>query len=76
MKYVTTGIWSIDLQERQIRLRRAIKRPSAYTEQDLMDNKYTIAEGYIGDCLIIENDVQDMWERLSRLAEYTSATLV
>ena len=68
MKYVTTGIWSIDLQERQIRLRRAIKRPSSYTEQDLLENKYTIAEGYIGDNLIIDDEVQDMWERLSRIA--------
>ena len=40
--------------------------------KDLMENKYTIVEGSIGDCLIIEDEVQDMWERLARLADATS----
>eukprot|EP00959_Pyramimonas_sp_CCMP1952_P009508 198391-Pyramimonas_sp.AAC.1 len=38
MKFLATGEWSIHLKERSIGLRRGVRRPATYSEQDLRDN--------------------------------------
>eukprot|EP00959_Pyramimonas_sp_CCMP1952_P380436 7970355-Pyramimonas_sp.AAC.1 len=49
MRFLTTGEWKIELKERSIRLRRGIRRPATYTEQELRDDTYDTATNEVGE---------------------------
>ena len=49
MKYCTTGIWDTTLHgDKVVRIRHGILRPSTYTEERLMANKWQTGNGSVG----------------------------
>ena len=55
MRYCTTGYWSTTLKgNAAIRIRRALRRPSTYTEQELELNEFELANGDVGAELQLE----------------------
>ena len=65
MKFLTTGEWQISLKDRSIRLRRGIRRPATYTEQDLRENTYETAHNDYGESLELDEDVISLLEFVS-----------
>eukprot|EP00959_Pyramimonas_sp_CCMP1952_P276031 5769728-Pyramimonas_sp.AAC.1 len=56
MHFLTTGEWKIELNERSIILRRVVRRPATYTEQDLKDNNYEVSSDDVGESLELDDD--------------------
>jgi hypothetical protein len=55
MRYCTTGYWDTSLSgESKIRLRLALRRPSTYTEEDLINNDFPLSSGGMGEELQLE----------------------
>eukprot|EP00959_Pyramimonas_sp_CCMP1952_P190753 3989277-Pyramimonas_sp.AAC.1 len=52
-------------QERSIRLRRGVKRPATYSEQDLGDNQYETAYNDPGESLELNEDMISLLEFVS-----------
>eukprot|EP00959_Pyramimonas_sp_CCMP1952_P080534 1683192-Pyramimonas_sp.AAC.1 len=63
--FLTTGEWKIELKERSIILRRGVRRPANYTEQDLKDNNYEVSSNDIGESLELDDDKISQLEFLS-----------
>ena len=65
MRFLTTGEWRIELKERNIRIRRGVRRPATYTEQDLRNNNYETASNDVGESLELDDDKISLLEFLS-----------
>ena len=67
MYFITTGLWNTIIPPTssksqsapRIRIRRAARRPTTYTEQDLIHNDFDKATNNIGDDLHINDDIND-----------------
>ena len=64
--FVTTGTWNTRVTEKAIRVQRAARRPRQYTEQDLVDNRFAVADGDIGEELAVDDDVINILDVLSQ----------
>ena len=64
MRYCSTGFWDTRLsKDNRIRIRRALRRPSTYTESDLERNEFLPSDGSLGDELELEEflTLLDTW---------------
>ena len=57
MRYCTTGFWCTKIKDSKIRVRRALRRPSTYTEQDLQLNDFPLSTGGLGEELELDEFV-------------------
>ena len=54
MRYCTTGFWNTTIKDAKVRIRRALRRPSRYSEQELERNDFPLSDGNIGEELELD----------------------